>query len=364
MSNIIVQYHNDFNKIQLPSFTEQEMNLLFNILSRIKETNGKKIRLFRKDIIVGKMESREHFTAVMDSLKNKFFKASFRHIIETETEFIDTHFHFFNTIYIHYRKKNPDDGYDTSKIFECIDLEVNPHFSYLVNELTANFTRFELSEFISLSGKYTKTLYRLLKQFRNTGLLKMQWQEFIKILDIPENYKHADIDKRILKPAIKELTSSRILFNEQRIPFKNLAYEKIKEKGTRGRGGKVIGIEFSFEPELQHELQKAQQMETIIQEKEQYMEKIHFANFEGQHFATENFEAMKIIKIWQDTTTKHFKMKIKNMENNKIFDNDYPTENHLKKYLIECGLDINQNKIQSKQPNIINNLINNTFKRF
>ncbi|MGQ2889229.1 RepB family plasmid replication initiator protein (plasmid) [Campylobacter coli] len=33
----IVKYHNDFNKIQLPSFTEQEQNLLFLIFARIKE---------------------------------------------------------------------------------------------------------------------------------------------------------------------------------------------------------------------------------------------------------------------------------------------------------------------------------------
>lgn len=46
MSNAIVKYDNDSNKIQLPSFTEQEQNLLFSIVSRIKETNGKNIRLF------------------------------------------------------------------------------------------------------------------------------------------------------------------------------------------------------------------------------------------------------------------------------------------------------------------------------
>ncbi|EAI7238623.1 replication initiation protein, partial [Campylobacter upsaliensis] len=32
----IVKYHNDFNKIKLPSFTEQEQNLLYGILLKIK----------------------------------------------------------------------------------------------------------------------------------------------------------------------------------------------------------------------------------------------------------------------------------------------------------------------------------------
>ena len=57
-----------------------------------------------------------------------------------------------------------------------------------------------------------------------------------------------DIDKDILKPAIKELTKECNLFNQIRIPFKNLSYEKKKDNGRR-HGGNVIGIEFTFKPE-------------------------------------------------------------------------------------------------------------------
>ena len=86
------------------------------------------------------------------------------------------------------------------------------------------FTAFELAEFIELSGKYTKTLYRLLKQFRSTGKLHMSWDESLRVMDIPENYRQIDIDTRILKPAIKELTKEQNLFDKQRIPFQNLTY--------------------------------------------------------------------------------------------------------------------------------------------
>ncbi|MFB1645275.1 replication initiation protein, partial [Campylobacter sp. MRC_CM2] len=50
-------------------------------------------------------------------------------------------------------------------------------------------------------------------------------------------------------PAIKELSKERNLFDQIRVPFKNLAYEKEKQKGTRGRGGKGSGIIFTFKPE-------------------------------------------------------------------------------------------------------------------
>lgn len=347
MSNVIVKYHNDFNKIQLPSFTEQEQNMLFSILSRIKETDGKNIRLFPKDIIINELESMEYFTAVMDSLKNKFFKASFRQIIETETEFIDSHFHLFNTMKIHYRKKNPDDGYDTSKIFECIDLEVNANFLYLINELTANFTRFDLTEFISLNGKYTKTLYRLLKQYRHTGYMRFEWQEFTRILEIPINYRQIDIDQRILKPAIKELTKERNLFDIKRIPFENLSYKKIKQGGN-----KVVAIEFSFKPELRQQEQennleleqKAEQMQNLIHEKEQQQAKMNFGNYEGITFQNDNGEVIKIIDIWQDTITSKIIAKFKNMENGTEYQNDFKHINFLNKYLSYFGLEFSTKK--------------------
>ena len=342
MSNVIVKYHNDLNKISLPSFTEQEQNMLFSILSRIKETDGKNIRLFQKDIIVDKLKSAEYFTEVMDSLKNKFFKASFRQIVETETEFIDSYFHLFNTMNIHYRKKNPDDGNDTSKIFECIDLEVNAKFLYLINELTANFTRFELAEFVSLSGKYTKTLYRLLKQYRHTGNMRMGWQEFLHIMDIPKDYTQTNMDKWILKPAIKELTKEKNLFDGTRIPFKNLSYTKLKGKG-RGRGGNVIGIEFSFEIEQRYESrlildQRAEQMEKTIHDLNEHELKKLKTKYEDIDFETDKGESMKIFNLSINKDTKHIEVTFKNRENNTTYTNTYENLSKLNGYLSKFGV--------------------------
>lgn len=48
-----------------------------------------------------------------------------------------------------------------------MEIQVNmPYFGYLLNYLNANFTSFELLEFQNISGKYAKTLYRLLKQWK------------------------------------------------------------------------------------------------------------------------------------------------------------------------------------------------------
>ena len=101
---------------------------------------------------------------------------------------------------------------------------------------------------MSLSSKYTKTIYRYLKQFRNTGLWKIKYKDFKEILGIPSSYQTCNIETRIIKPAIKQLTQEKNLFDEKRIPFKNLKIKKIKGRG-RGRGGIIEALEFTFDKE-------------------------------------------------------------------------------------------------------------------
>ncbi|EQB4224021.1 replication initiation protein [Campylobacter coli] len=299
----IVKYHNDFNKIQLPSFTEIEQDLLCGLMVKLKEEKGK-VTFYPWDLrnILKSSYDNNSLMEFVSSLKRKFFKADFT-IIEKTTrgeKEVEAHktINLFTEFAIYV--------YESSKDLESIEIQVNPRFEYILNQLTANFTAFELSEFVSLSGKYTKTLYRLLKQYRTTGKAYFEWEEFCRIMDIPENKTTGDIDKFILKPALKELTKERNLFDQIRVPFKNLAYEKEKQKGTRGRGGKVIGITFTFKPEniqmqkLEHESQK------IMSDEQKYLKilnnmKLNQVRFDYHdrfwQFNDFDFDEFKIIAI-------------------------------------------------------------------
>ncbi|ECQ5772501.1 replication initiation protein [Campylobacter coli] len=302
----MVKYHNDFNKIQLPSFTEQEQNLLCGIISKIRENPiNQSIKLTPQELI---KFSTQNFTnkALGDMLfilRNKFFKADFMILIEDkERDFIGKEIiNLFESFKLWYDKKDTE-----FKHLLEIELKVNPRFEYIVNEVTKNFTGFKLEEFIALNGKYTKTLYRLLKQYRITGKAYFEWEEFKRIMDIPEDYEIHNIDKWILKPALKELTKERNLFDQIRVPFKNLAYEKEKQKGTRGRGGKVIGITFTFKPEniqmqkLEHESQK------IMSDEQKYLKilnnmKLNQVRFDYHdrfwQFNDFDFDEFKIIAV-------------------------------------------------------------------
>ncbi|EKH5233249.1 replication initiation protein [Campylobacter jejuni] len=285
----IVKYHNDFNKIKLPSFTEIEQDLLCGLMVKLKEEKGK-VTFYPWDLrnILKSSYDNNSLMEFVSSLKRKFFKADFT-IIEKTTrgeKEVEAHktINLFTEFAIYV--------YESSKDLESIEIQVNPRFEYILNQLTANFTAFELSEFVSLSGKYTKTLYRLLKQYRTIGKAYFEWEEFCRIMDIPENKTTGDIDKFILKPALKELTKERNLFDQIRVPFKNLAYEKEKQKGTRGRGGKVIGITFTFKPEniqmqkLEHESKK------IMSDEQKYLKILNNMKLNQVRFDYNN-------KLWQ-----------------------------------------------------------------
>lgn len=269
----IVKYHNNLNKIKLPAFTELEQNLLFTIIARIREWQNNEttkdldfVMLFPKDLQPfckdSNLSNRE-MTEILDSFEKKFFQADFTIIVKDEERQLigKRKAHLFDEFTI-YKEWKTDWNYSYNDIdaweeFNHIEIEINKNFNYLVNQITSDFTRFELAEFIALSGKYTKTLYGQLKQFRQTGNRIFAWDEFMEIMDIPEDYRQIDIDARILKPAIKELTAERNLFDQKRIPFENLKYTKLdknKQPNPRGRN-KVCFIRFDFKPEKIQELE-------------------------------------------------------------------------------------------------------------
>ena len=261
----IVKYHNDFNKIRLPSFTELEQNLLFGIISKDKENTEEYIFIETQEIKKWIGKDRKDLTdyglyKTLKNLRNNFFKADFTIIRKTpipEKNLVreeETTTNLFKTFLVRAVRILDDNDYMTEENFselEGLTLQINPEFAYLVNELTKNFERFELEEFIALNGIYTKTLYRLLKQFRKTGNKIFKWDEFARIMDIPANYKMCNIDQRILKPALEELTEERTLFDQARIPFENLTYTKLNKNQKKcNKGDRVKYILFEWKPEV------------------------------------------------------------------------------------------------------------------
>lgn len=264
--NDLVIYHNDFNQLKIPITTELEQNLLMGILVKIKNSQNEIIEIYPSELrnFFEKNLTDKEIATIASLLRQNFFKTDFTFLIKDEKRNLygKETINLFNSYKIFFHDRSFTQ-------FSHLELKINETFKYLVNELTKDFTEFELLEFIGINGKYAKTLYRLLKQFRNTGnlsIFKCNWQDFCDIMQIPNNYTQSKIDEKILKPAIKELSAEPNLFtNEKQTIFKNLSYKKIKDPKSRGRGGKVIGIEFTFDKETKETNNKSKKNKSEIQ---------------------------------------------------------------------------------------------------
>ena len=139
---------------------------------------------------------------------------------------------------------------------ECLSISVNPDLKHILNSITADFTKFELKEMTHLKSTYAKNMFRLLKQYKHTGYVKINIADFRNRLDLPKTYQMNDITKRVLKPIINELSSI----------FNNLNINKIKAK----KGRKIECLEFTFDAEKRIHSKRQPQMANIGKSR-QYM---------------------------------------------------------------------------------------------
>ncbi|MCO6259876.1 replication initiation protein, partial [Staphylococcus epidermidis] len=121
------------------------------------------------------------------------------------------------------------------KTEKYLEISTNPDLKFVLNDITRNFTKFELKELTNLKSSYSKTMFRLLKQYKHTGYLKLSMEDFRTRLDVSKSYQMCDITKRVLKPISKELTPI----------FNNLNINKVKAK----KGRKIEYLEFIFDAE-------------------------------------------------------------------------------------------------------------------
>jgi len=219
----IVKYHNDMNAVDFHKFNAVELDLLLSICSKIRDEKLKTVTYSFNEL-----RRLSNYSATSNTTFIKDLRSTYRKLIQltfcvgSETEF--TEFVLFTQYTVSSKNQN-------------VTISVNEKFSYILNELTSNFTRFELDEFISLQSKYAKNTYRLLKQFRSTGQVFFTLEEFKIKLDIPKSYALCDINKKVLAPIKEELTPL----------FENLSIEKIKN--TSKRGHPITHINFSFKPQ-------------------------------------------------------------------------------------------------------------------
>lgn len=228
MANEIVKYHHELNTIPLRKFTAVEMNLFFSIVSRMRDKGDKTVRLTfeqLKDLSNYKATANVRF---VDDLKDTYEKIlSLRFGRRSQSGLNFSMFVMFTGFDIVGEAEEP-----------YVDITIHDKAIPLLNNLD-EWVRYSLQQFNELQSSYSKTVFRLLKQFRTTGYAYFSKEDFHELLDIPNSYRQGNIDQKVLGPIREELTPI----------FTGLT---IKKKYGKGRGKPVIGYQFSFKPEMKN----------------------------------------------------------------------------------------------------------------
>lgn len=227
MANEIVKYSNAFNAQPLRHFDAVHVDLLMAIASRLRDKGTDEVTFtfaeLRQLIHAKRNMTNREFMNTLFEMNSRLLACNSMIVVDG--------------VYIQFPLFS---GFETNPEKQTLLVALNQRFAFLVNDLTANFTRFELEQFTSLKSTYSKECYRRLKQFRQTGLWKVSIEDFRRLLDVPETYDTANLTHKVITPILKELS-----------PLLHLKLKKIykRDPGMRGRG-RLHYLEFHFDKEL------------------------------------------------------------------------------------------------------------------
>lgn len=319
----LVKYHNNINKLSFNNFTEKELNVFFSIVYKI-QNQGSNILEIPFVELRNLSNGDIHLPRFLNSVKNvsdKISNLNFRY--ENDEEIVK--FYFFNKFRI--RKKE-----------KVLILSINEDFQFLVNNLLkkGNFTILELENFVKLKSVYSKTLFRILKQWDSIHYKKFELQELRELLDVPTSYSTARFNQRILTPMENELKQ---FFPHLTIEKKKTGKVITEIEISWGKKEPEIEIVDDIEVEISEELDKAFEKASHNRyispflTKETKIELIEFFEDEkilakGLYFAykTINTEFTKLsylIKTITTGATQQTKiLKVENKDENNVKEND------------------------------------------
>ncbi|MGL5088987.1 MAG: replication initiation protein, partial [Cetobacterium sp.] len=175
----IIKYHNDINKMKIGGFSKAETDIFFSLLLKAKDNQDKIIImdfLELKQLSNGD-KNNDRFIKNILGLSSKL--KTLNQTMEVEPGVFLT-FSLFGSIRT-----------DTNK--KIIKVPIGEEFSYLVKGLLGNFTLLDLEELVKLTSNYSKTLFRLLKQWETTKEYIVKMDNFRELMGIPSTYRMTNI---------------------------------------------------------------------------------------------------------------------------------------------------------------------------
>jgi plasmid replication initiation protein len=226
--NEIVKYDNYMNELSFTNFTDYDLNFLMVICAKMKDL-GEETQHFDYDKLMELLDW--DMTKSIDVFHRDLKRMSekLRHVgatIDIDPD-VFTAFNLFS-------------DFEGNKKKRELTVRLNPRFKYILNDLTKNFTRFELSEYVHLDGKYSKLLYQHLKQYRKSGWWQVPVDELRQELSIPDSMPTMNITAKVVNPSTEVIKTCK--------GFGELKVEVIR---SPRRGRKVEGYKFTWTADKQ-----------------------------------------------------------------------------------------------------------------
>lgn len=223
----VTQYKNQVNSIPMRKWTAEEMNFFFAVLTKLRDEGTKEIVMDKYQLAELAQYSVTHNKRYRDTIKSLVDKiGTLTYIEETKNSYEAM------PLFLKFKAIWKDDLSDMA-----LTIKVNPEFEYILNKWNeGNWTKFLLKEFIQIESTYSKTLFRLLKQWKTVGKREFALDEFKRLMDIPKSYQIGIINHRIINNSIKDLEPY----------FKDL---KVKIVKANTKGNPVTGYIFKWDYE-------------------------------------------------------------------------------------------------------------------
>lgn len=328
--NEVVKYSNELHELKFNSMNEAQQNVFFTLLQQFRKASGDTLELdFNKLFELAQISQGTNYRKEILDKIGKLQEFKFRYQINELGDL---------------RQDVIFPSIETDSKNKILKIRVSQGFKErYINSPLKGWTRYELAEFVNLSGTYTKTIYRYLKQFKSSGRWRIRYDDFKELLGVPEKYRASEIDKWILKPAIKELSAERNLFDMRRTPFEKLVVIKHK------KGREIEALEFCFMPQpvselekdekenernlatIARDIQREERLRSLKQNKIDELKAYLFQSVRVKNPHTQEYDTLKIIELnyYQDK----IKAKLKNSDDDYITEMTFESIKHLQNFL-------------------------------
>lgn len=227
-----VRYDNSFNKTSLSILTEIQSDILMAVLEKmgkdlVLDDDGNQCYVARYKF----KEIREKINS--PHMQAKKIKEVFDLLLKVEVEIFEDGEIFKSNLFTDYLL------IDRS----TVEIILSSKLTKKLFITKKNYTIIQLDEYVSLKSRYAKELYRLLRQFRHTGILLIKKDSLITALQPPKSYNEYDLIRKVLIPAIEHNKSY----------FKGLKIVNLEKNGN----ALPLSCKFTFKKHIRESVEKA-----------------------------------------------------------------------------------------------------------